>query len=423
MISHDSDRARLAHSTSAGGQIRFVTSEAPRPESPPRVLLIASELPPSATGVAHTVGRLVSGLRNRGYEVDTLSSADSGYLVFGEFRLSGLVARWPQVARVLDSYDVVNIHGPCPTISDVYLLLMRTVRRAQRPAVVYTHHFTIDLDRWRFPEWVYDKLAQRLGRLADRVLVTTHAYRWRLRSRHGPQPVVVPWGVDYSRFSGSRHDSYDASRPLRVLFVGQFRPYKGIPNLVEAVRGDDRFELSIVGSGPLGPRLRMLTADIANVRLLGKLDEPALREAYLSHDVVALPSTTLAEAFGLVLLEGMASGCVPVATSLPGLAEVAGPSGIVVPPGDAGALHDALAKLAADPELVATLQKRSRARAAEFAWEVTLEGYEDAFEAVCSGIRRRAASSHATGAATRRQGPLRTPPAPLRGDYARDERS
>jgi hypothetical protein len=55
-----------------------------------RILIIASERPPVASGVAHSVDRLARGLRQHGHEVDTLSSADAPYLVSGEVRLSGL---------------------------------------------------------------------------------------------------------------------------------------------------------------------------------------------------------------------------------------------------------------------------------------------------------------------------------------------
>jgi hypothetical protein len=77
-----------------------------------RLLIIASERPPVASGVAHAVGRLVHGLRERGHEVDTMSSADAPYFVSGEVRLSGLGGRLLRVAReVARSYDLVNVTG------------------------------------------------------------------------------------------------------------------------------------------------------------------------------------------------------------------------------------------------------------------------------------------------------------------------
>ena len=64
-----------------------------------RILIIASESPPVASGVARSVDRLARGLRQHGHEVDTLSSADGPYLVFREVRLSALGGRLLRLAH------------------------------------------------------------------------------------------------------------------------------------------------------------------------------------------------------------------------------------------------------------------------------------------------------------------------------------
>ncbi len=43
-------------------------------------------------------------------------------------------------------YDVVNIHGPVPTISDISLAFLRAIRRHGKPRVLYTHHSTLEFD-------------------------------------------------------------------------------------------------------------------------------------------------------------------------------------------------------------------------------------------------------------------------------------
>jgi glycosyltransferase involved in cell wall biosynthesis len=72
---------------------------------------------------------------------------------------------------------------------------------------------------------------------------------------------------------------------------------------------------------------------------------------YALSDVVVLPSTTRGEAFGLVLLEAMASGIPVVASHLPGVRAVVdhGRNGLLVPPGDSSALAAAIADLLGDP--------------------------------------------------------------------------
>ena len=94
---------------------------------------------------------------------------------------------------------------------------------------------------------------------------------------------------------------------------------------------------------------------------------------------MVLPSVTRAEAFGLVLLEGMANGCVPVASDLPGVRDVAGPTGLVVRPGEAKALRDAFSQLAREPKRLDQLKFASRRAAQALSWERCVASYEQLF--------------------------------------------
>jgi glycosyltransferase involved in cell wall biosynthesis len=88
-------------------------------------------------------------------------------------------------------------------------------------------------------------------------------------------------------------------------------------------------------------------------------DVPALMAGA---EIVCLPST--AEGLPLVLLEAMAQGRPVVATAVGGTPELVldGETGLLVPPGDAGALRDALAALLADPERARRLGEAGRER-------------------------------------------------------------
>ena len=74
-----------------------------------------------------------------------------------------------------------------------------------------------------------------------------------------------------------------------------------------------------------------------------------------SCDILCLPSTDRAEAFGMVLLQAMSRGKALVSTSIPGSGtgwvNASGETGLTVPPGDSQALAKALETLTADPEL------------------------------------------------------------------------
>jgi glycosyltransferase involved in cell wall biosynthesis len=350
-----------------------------------RFLIIASEAPPVASGLAHSVDRLVRGLRQRGHEVDTLSSADGPYLAFGEVRLSALGGRLLGLAHeIAGLYDVVNVHGPTPTISDISLGLLRAIRSDGRPRILYTHHSTLEFDAGLLAGLgaAYTAGHRVLARLADHVVVTSEAYADAFGDDHDPPISVVPWGVDTGRFQPASPSGYDGTRPLRVLFVGQLRPYKGAAVAIDAVAHQPRLSLTVVGRGSqeLPLRRRLIDSGADNVRMTGYLDEEALVDAYRAHDVCVLPSTNRQEAFGLTLLEGMAAGCVPVASDLPGVRDVARSNGILVAPGEVQDLRWALNALASRPAVVANLQTEAIEAAARQSWDRACAAYHDLAE-------------------------------------------
>ncbi len=354
-----------------------------------RVLLVASELPPTQSGVARSVATVAEGLVGRGHDVVFLSGADAPYAAIGEFRFSSLATRWVGLRRLVDDFDIVNLHGPAPFISDAFLARVGFARRSSPTPLVYTHHFSVELQGFQRASNLYNHVHRWLTRFADAVIVTTPSYGQQLEAQGLPSPSVVPWGIDPDRFGTSR-EPYEGNRPLEILFVGQMRPYKGIPCLANAVAGTPELELTIAGGGAQAEQVRQLVEDLDgdNVRYLGRVDEQELARLYRTCDVIALPSVNRLEAFGMVLLEGMSAGCVPVASDLPGLKDVIASSGHVVPPRDVVALRETLLDLARSPDRVARLSRAAVSRAAEFRWEETISAYGEILEGTGAGRGR-----------------------------------
>jgi rhamnosyl/mannosyltransferase len=172
-----------------------------------------------------------------------------------------------------------------------------------------------------------------------------------------------------------------------VLFVGRLRAYKGLPHLLEALVHVDA-NLALVGDGPERRRLQRLTRRLGlsdRVHFTGHLPDAALPAAYQAADLFVLPSHLPSEAFGLVMVEAMASGLPVVCTELgTGTSVVVrhGQTGLVVPPADPAALADALRHLLADDALRRRLGRAGLQRARdEFAADVyvqrTLDAYAD----------------------------------------------
>ncbi len=343
-----------------------------------RILIIASEAPPTNSGVSRCVARLADGLRERGHLVDILSSVQVPRLALGEVRLSTFAGHWKKLSSAVRDYDLVNVHGPAPTISDVLLLGLSRLPRDQRPPVVYTHHCAIDLPGLGVACSMYNSTHRMLARRVDHVVASSWDYANYHFMPGGAQIHTVPWGTDPRGLPPRRERT---SGPLRVLFVGQMRSYKGVPTLLDAVAGQPNLELTLVGGGPLLHRYatRLARSGVGNVHFLGRQDEAELDRHYADHDVIVLPSLTQAEAFGLVLAEGMSVGCVPVASDLPGVREVAGATGLVVRPGDAAALRGALRSLATDRGRLLEMSRRSVRYAKELSWGRCVDRYEEIF--------------------------------------------
>ena len=104
-----------------------------------------------------------------------------------------------------------------------------------------------------------------------------------------------------------------------ILAIGRLVPYKGFASLLQALRGLAG-EAVIIGEGPLLQDLRKLALELGvsdRVTFKGRLEPGEIKTHLHAARVLAFPSTTAAEAFGLVQLEAMASGLPIVNTTLP----------------------------------------------------------------------------------------------------------
>lgn len=161
--------------------------------------------------------------------------------------------------------------------------------------------------------------------------------------------------------------------PGALLAVGRFDEIKGFPHLIEAcallaARGVD-FECRLIGDGPLREPLqrRIEAAGLAGrVRLLGARPQEEVRRELYRASVFVLPSVVKPngdrDGIPVALMEAMACGTPVVSTRVSGIPELVdeGRGGLLVEPGDAGALAGALQELLSRPSLGPELARHAR---------------------------------------------------------------
>lgn len=334
-----------------------------------RVLTVVTEAPPIRSGISKVAGKITDGLRDLGHSVDVVTSVDVGRRHFGEVRVTAMAPHWKRLRAEFAGYDVVNLHGPAPTFSDVFLALWRTIPRSQRPGLVYTHHSDIHLQGVTPLCDVYNWMHSRLTRAASHVVVSTPSYEQKVRLGGARRVAVVPFGIETG--DAPLDDAPPRNQQFTVAFIGQLRPYKGVDVLLRAASSlpDVRFE--IAGSGHQQAALHQMAAELRldNVVFHGSVSDDERNAILARSHVICLPSLTRAEAFGIVLLEGMRAGCVPVASDLPGVLDVAGESGLLARTGDPRSLVEAIAHLRDHPAEWRHRSIWSRQVAARHVWD------------------------------------------------------
>jgi glycosyltransferase involved in cell wall biosynthesis len=182
--------------------------------------------------------------------------------------------------------------------------------------------------------------------------------------------LVTPMGVDVARWQAARAAQSAPGAHGRggrtVLFLGRLVPIKGVDVLLEAAallsaaRGPMRGPVRVIvaGDGPLRPALEARARalpDQCAIELVGEVRGEARDQLVVSADVVVLPSLPVAggrsEGAPVTALEAMAAGVPVVASRTGGLAELPPDVALLVPPGDATALAQGLARCLDDDAL------------------------------------------------------------------------
>jgi glycosyltransferase involved in cell wall biosynthesis len=307
------------------------------------------------------------------------------------FRLQRRLTGWRHLRQQAYGARVVRAlrdHG----LQDRPLVLhndpeLAVLLRRRFPRAFIVHHFHNQIDsapvfRRRFPAAanVVTAVSDFTGRWVERCYGL---------SRNSVRTIFN--GVDSEHFTPAPAGSGNAA-PV-ISFVGRTGIEKAPDLVLKAARQlaerGLKFGVQILGSNHWGRlemddyqrELKSLAGDVERrgivVRRPGHIGRADLPGELRRADIHVVPSRW-DEPFALTILEGMACGLATVASRTGGAPEVMGDAGLLFARDDVDGLTENLARFIGDPALRADYARRARARAAEFTWDRTWEGFRGA---------------------------------------------
>ncbi len=370
-----------------------------------RIAYVTESFPPAVNGVAHTAVRVAEHLLSRGHQPLVIAPEPASGVPLPDRAFDFPVVRVPSVgipiykgfrvglpgSRVKDAIashnaDLVHLAGPfvlgaraCSAAIDLQLPMV-AVYATDLPAYAHAYHTGTAGEKLAW-WWL-----RRIHNAADRTLSPCTATATEIRA-HGIERVAV-WarGVDCRRFDPAKRSEKLRTElapggEILVGYVGRLATEKRV-DLLSKVAALPGVRLVIVGTGPAEAAIRRA---VPTALFLGQHGGEDLARIYASLDVFVHSGPH--DTFGQTLQEAAASGLPVVAPAAGGPLDLVrhGLTGFLVEPGSAAALADAVAMLAADPEMRAAQGAAGRHLVLGRTWPVMCDElighYADVLEA------------------------------------------
>lgn len=201
----------------------------------------------------------------------------------------------------------------------------------------------------------------------------------------GNKITVIPNGIDVQAFERavalSRSSVGINNGASVLLYVARLEPQKDHANLLRALAEIPDADLVLAGDGSLRAQLEAQAEMLGisrRVHFLGRRQDVA--ELLQMADIYVHPAAF--EGFGIAAAEAMSAGKPVIASNVPGLAQVVGDAGILVPPGDPSALAQEVRSLIHSSERRSQLSRAAVERGRQFSIENTVAAYVDLYRSV-----------------------------------------
>lgn len=329
-----------------------------------KIAHIVCTYPPYTGGMGNVAFEMASGLVSLGHEVEVFTP-DYGFIEEDKNEILeerkdfanrlktpfkyGNAAYLPNLKKELDNFDIIHLHYPFFGTAGIvrkwkernpYKKLFITYHMDNRGDGLKGFIFKINAKFW----------LEKILKVADKIQVSSFDY---LKSSDAGKyfPTYqekffeLALGVDINKFQIRKKpeflfEKYNLDKnKATILFVGGMdiaHYFKGIPVLLKSLlllkNNNFDFQAVLIGDGELKESFELTARAYGlekNICFVGKVSNEKLASYYNMADLLVLPSINKSEAFGLVLLEAMASGVPVIASDLAGVRTVASDGGFL----------------------------------------------------------------------------------------------
>jgi glycosyltransferase involved in cell wall biosynthesis len=371
-------------------------------------ILMASGVPKRREGgvaaIIYNLGREIEALGHRVTYVfqEDLVAPGSVSARFTELIFSIRLSRY--IAANRGNFSLVNLHAP---VGFPYGIRRRWRRSANYPPYVMTLH---GLEERRVHVMSREAKKGRASNFTWKNRLWHRFYheprfRWSIQTSDGAHAysrdvwtmLQLKYNLDSDRVAYIANGveprffiprDYRPGEAMRLLYAGTWLEQRGIYYLREALRNVAQripgLTMTIAGGGVPKEEIRQFLGSELDGRIVVREVVPAqeMPNLYAEHDIFLFPS--LMEGLPSVLLEAMAAGMPAITTETCGMPDVVEneTNGLLIAPGSAAAIEDAVMTLAKSPDLRERLGKAARATMKHFTWEQSARQLEALFRHV-----------------------------------------
>lgn len=328
-----------------------------------KILILSHKFSPDIGGIESISKMFAEEFIKSGHEVRVITnSVDKVNQKFSYF-----VLRQPKTKNLFEQYrwaDVVFENNPCMRLAWPLLFV-------NRPKVT-------GLQTWISGADGSSKMVHYIKKFYLKYSSSVTACSLSLREKTFSKALVIGNPYQHELFKIKK----DILRNKHFVFLGRLVSDKGADLAIKALSkinsiNDSNYTLSIIGSGEEEEMLKNLVKDLgldSKVSFLGSMQGVALVDALNQHAFLLVPSIW-EEPFGIVALEGMACGCLPIVSDGGGLPDAVGKAGVVFKRGDINDMVEKMLKLLHNPEITEAIREEMSRHLALHSSEIVASRY------------------------------------------------